>query len=135
MFFLNKKMSEMKSTNTFGVHFIIRPLKRNNQSLLYVRIVVNKRRIEISLKRTIDPELWDSASGCAKAIRETARELNSFIDDVRFKLIECYRQLQVQHKIITAVAIKSLFLGEEKRENTLCSLSNQKLCNYFISRT
>ena len=36
--------------------------------------------------------------------------------------MDCYHQLQLQNKVITSAAIKGLFLGEEKAENTLCAL-------------
>jgi len=48
----------MKSTNTFGIQFIIRlPRNENNlQALVYARITVNGRRAEISLKQKVDPK-------------------------------------------------------------------------------
>jgi integrase len=36
--------------------------------------------------------------------------------------MDCYDSMQMQNKIITADAIKNLFLGETKIENTLCGL-------------
>ena len=113
----------MKTTNTFGVQFIGRRLRGNpHEAVIYVRITVSKKRIEISLKRTVDPLYWNRSAGRIKGNKEIERRLNPYIEDVRYKLMECYRQLQVEKKTITAVAIKSLFLGEEKSENTLCGL-------------
>ena len=87
-----------------------------------MRINVNKKRLEISLKKTIDPGLWDNAAECIKGNKPEAKQLNKYISDGRFKLLDCYRQLQRQNKIITADAIKNLFVGETKVENTLCGL-------------
>ncbi len=50
------------------------------------------------------------------------RQVNPYIEDVRFKLIECYRELQLSNKPITGQNIKELFLGEEKQAHSLCSL-------------
>ncbi len=105
----------MKSTKTFGVRFIIRTHKNDLQhGLVYARITVDGKRIEISLKRTIDPELWDSRAGCVKGNKDAARQLNPYIDDVRCKLTEGYRQLQLQNKVITAAAIQVTFLKKSR---------------------
>ena len=84
--------------------------------------LVNKKRLEISLKKIIDPGLWYNAAECIKGKKLEAKQLNKYISDGRFKLLDCYRQLQRQNKIITAEAIKNLFPGEPKVENTLCGL-------------
>ena len=43
----------MKTIHTFGIRFILRTLKNNKESgLVYARITVNTKRIEISLKKT-----------------------------------------------------------------------------------
>jgi integrase/recombinase XerD len=113
----------MKTTNTFSVQFVIR-MKKNDSSnaIIYARINVNKKRLEISLKKEIQSLLWDNAAECLKGSKPEVKQLNKYISDVRFKLTDCYHELQMQNKIITADAIKSLFLGETKMENTLCGL-------------
>lgn len=113
----------MKSTNTFGVQFIARSGTSASGLLsIYVRITVNKKRLEISLKKTVDPQLWDAKARRVRGTREETRKLNNYIGDVRFKLMECYRELQLAHKPITPESIKALFLCEGTAEHTLCSL-------------
>ncbi|MEJ7738588.1 MAG: Arm DNA-binding domain-containing protein [Chitinophagaceae bacterium] len=113
----------MKSTNTFGVQFIARSGTSASGLLsIYVRITVNKKRLEISLKKTVDPQLWNAKARRVRGTREEKRKLNNYIGDVRFKLMECYRELQLAHKPITPESIKALFLGEGTAEHTLCSL-------------
>jgi hypothetical protein len=47
----------MKTTNTFGIQFIIRVQKNDDaKAIIYARITVNGKRLEISLKRIIDPD-------------------------------------------------------------------------------
>ena len=113
----------MKTANTFGIQFIIRANKRNSSmSLIYARITVNGRRIEISLKRTINSASWDHSKECVKGTSAEIKQLNNSIEEARFKLRECYMQLLMQGKHIGAETIKNLFLGETKSENTLCAL-------------
>ena len=102
----------MKTTNSFGVRFITRKIKSTeNQGLIYVRITVNGKRLEISLKRTVDLLYWDQKEGCVKGNKELEGHHNPYIDDMRYKLMDCYHQLQIHNKAVTATAIRSLFLG------------------------
>ncbi len=86
----------MKSTNTFGVQFVARNSKLSSLDLLiYARITVNSKRIEISLKKTVHSSYWDAKAGRVKGNKDLMRQVNPYIEDVRFKLIECYRELQL----------------------------------------
>lgn len=50
----------MKTTNTFGVHFMIRQDKlKEGKAPVYARITVNTDRILIGLKEWIEPKSWD----------------------------------------------------------------------------
>jgi site-specific recombinase XerD len=136
----------MRSQNTFGIHFILRMNKvKNGKAPLYARITVNTSRIEVSLKTLVETADWNSSKGLAKPKNEKAKELNSFLEQVRGQFADCYKQLQLQKKIINAEAIKNLFLGNDKKEHTLCSLmeyhninmrsvlSHGTLKNYFTT--
>ncbi len=137
----------MKTTNTFSIQFIIRTQKSDPaKALIYARISANAKRVEISLKRTIDPLTWHSSGEYVKGTSIEVKQLNKFIEETRYNLRECYQELRMQRKVITAEAIKNLFLGEIKSENTLCALidyhnTNMKdvlahgtLKNYFTTK-
>jgi hypothetical protein len=49
----------MRSSNTFGIQFVIRLSKqqKNDPATVFARISVNGRRCEISLKRKVDPKV------------------------------------------------------------------------------
>jgi len=112
----------MKSTNTLGLRFIARPANSPGQLHIYVRITVKKRRVEISLQKTVARSHWDAKIGCACCNRDVMRKINSYIEEVRSKLMECYSELQLKHRPLTCHTLKALFLGEEQPEHTLCSL-------------
>lgn len=113
----------MKSTNLFAVHFIARPIKvLPSEALLYVRISVGQKRVEISLRKKIPLEHWDVKSGCIKSNKKLMQELNPYLGDVRYGIMERVRQLQLEKKKLTPEAIKRLFLGEEEKHGTLCEL-------------
>ncbi len=85
----------MKTTNTFSVQFVIRSSKGNSEeAIIYARVNVNSRRTEISLKRSIHPSQWNASLQTVKGTKEQARQINKYIEEVRFRLMECYGQLQ-----------------------------------------
>jgi hypothetical protein len=48
----------MRGSNTFGLHFVLRPTPKATHAI-YVRIVVNGTRCELALKQTIDRKDWN----------------------------------------------------------------------------
>jgi integrase len=113
----------MKTTNTFGVHFLIRPDKlKEGKAPVYARITVNTDRVLIALKQWIDPRSWDIRNGAGKGAKEEIRSLNNYLSEVRTELGECYRELQLKKKAITAGDVKITFLRVEEIEHTLQSL-------------
>ncbi|MEP6683591.1 MAG: site-specific integrase [Parafilimonas sp.] len=137
----------MKTTQTFGVRFIALPkVNDSDNAYIYARITVSKKVIDISLKRTVLCSLWDSKKECLSSKTPEAKQINKFIDDTRYRLMECYQQLLLEHKVISTQAIKTLYLGETKADNTLLGLidyhnTNMKtilswgtLKNYYTTR-
>lgn len=113
----------MRATNTFGIQFIVRSNKaKNGMVLVYARISVDGRRIEVSLKKSIDPNDWDALKGKAKGSRPDIKELNLYLEQVRSTLFEHYRNLQFHNEFITADRIKNMFLGIDTNEQTLLRL-------------
>jgi integrase len=137
----------MRTTNSFGVHFITRTNKaKENKAILYARISVDSRRIEISLKNSINPDIWNKEKGMAKGRTEETRNINTYLEQIRGQLTECYQELTLKKKVITADAVKNLFCGNVEKEHSLLSVfdyhnSEMKttlewgtLKNYFTTR-
>ncbi len=114
----------MRSSNTFGIQFVIRLPKqqKSDQATVFARISVNGRRCEISLKKKVNPQNWDDAKGKARGTKDEIRKLNEHIERVRTIIADGYHQLIQQKKVITVDAVKSLFLGTDQNEITLIKL-------------
>ena len=114
----------MKTTNTFGVVFYLRKYKaRDGKAPIYARITVDGQRTDIALKRDIDMENnWNSAKGMAKGKSEEIRILNTYLEQVRSRLTECYQEIQIKKKLVTAEAVKNKFCGFEEKEHSLMSI-------------
>ena len=78
---------------SFTTRFFIK--HRNNNDHLYVRIIVNRKSSEISLKRTVDLRLWDDKRQQFKGGSEVSQSLNHYMNDVRGNLIFLIQQYTV----------------------------------------
>ncbi|MBL3658582.1 site-specific integrase [Fulvivirga sp. 2943] len=110
-------------TNTFGVVFYLRKYKANNgKTPIYARITVNGKRVDISIKRSIEESNWNTSKGLARGNREDVKNLNKYLEQVRSKIVQHYQNMVLQNKLVTAEAIRNEFLGIDKKEHTLCKL-------------
>lgn len=114
----------MRSSNTFGIQFVIRlsKLQKTDPATVFARISVNGRRCEISLKKKINPQNWDDVKGKARGTKDEIRKLNEHIERVRTLIADCYHALVQQKKVVTVDAVKALFLGDDENEMTLIKL-------------
>ena len=109
--------------STLGVNFFTRP-KRNNPNKLdiYLRITVNKKRSEMSIKRDVDVKDWDILRVKAKETSDQLITLNSYMDDVKAEVLNAHKELHAERKVITAKAIKLRYMGEDEERMTLLEL-------------
>ncbi len=113
----------MESTKTFSVRFILRhTIANSSDAAIYCRISYDKKRAELSADRSIDPRCWNPEKQIANGSKELMNRINPHLEEIRFKLTECYYKLKTQNSYITAEAIKRLYTGEEKVTNSLLSL-------------
>jgi site-specific recombinase XerD len=117
----------MKSTNTFGVHYTLRQNRPvDGKFPIYVRITVNKSRCELALKSYLLKEDWNNAKGAAKPKNQELKELNSYLEEVRSKIVTHYQRLALENTEVTAEAVKNAYLGISEKTTaekiTLCKL-------------
>lgn len=110
--------------NTFGVTFYLKKQKatQSGKAPIYARITVNGKRLEISVKRSIEDKSWNPIKGMAKGSREEITKLNQHLDQFKAGIIESYQHLAVQKKLITAELLKNTFLGKDQQDFTICKL-------------
>ena len=116
----------MKHANTFGVHFTLRTREQNGKNPVYARITVNKTRCELSLKHYLHKNDWNDIKGIAKPKNEELKQLNSYLEEVRGKLVRHYRELLMQEKEVTAESVKDAYVGkvEEEKKYSLLWLAS-----------
>ena len=83
---------------------------------VYLRITVDGNKVEITAKRTWQPDRWNHRSGRAEGTRDDARELNKGIDALVNQVHQARRLLIEENKDITPTNIKNLLVGVDDRK-------------------
>ena len=73
--------------NTFSVLFYPRrnDINKSGNASIYLRITINGKRSELSLKRKVPLTKWNSEAGKVRGTTIDVRELNRYIDTIKIK--------------------------------------------------
>ena len=113
----------MKVMNSFGIYFNLRTEKeKDGKAPVYVSITVNGRKVLVATKQSISVRCWDMNKGFGKSNTAEGKEVNAYLDKIRQSIRECYQELQIQRKVITAELIKAAFLRNGNDEHTLAEI-------------
>ena len=110
--------------DNFTVLFHLRNNRGSNERLknIYTRIAINSTRMELSVKQSIDCQLWDEKRGTARPANAECRALNNFLEQLRSSYVECYRQMVLQKKEITLLTFKNQYFGIVDEQHAISSL-------------
>ncbi|REE27269.1 site-specific recombinase XerD [Winogradskyella pacifica] len=115
----------MRTVKTLGVHFWVNKQKEiNGEVLLYARVTIDQKRVNISLKRKVPLKLWDSKQRKVIGSSSKAKEINEYLELTKSELYNHYQILRSSNKLITADDIKNEFLQEGEDSKTLIELIN-----------
>jgi len=113
----------MRTSQTFSISFFVRKKKKQQElALLYTRITVNGKLLEISLKRTVAVNRWNQSAGKMLGTGMESQHINKKIDETKTLLYKAYDNLLKQDQVITAHLIKARFLGTDQQHHTLTHL-------------
>ena len=117
---------------TFAILFYVKRTKllRNGEAPIFMRITVDALRTEMGIKRSINLSEWVEKKGCAKSTNPKNRELNHYLEHIRYRLYEIQKELEDENKTITAELLKNRYMGINEANITFVELyteHNQKL--------
>ncbi|SDK74901.1 hypothetical protein SAMN04488034_101326 [Salinimicrobium catena] len=105
----------MRTNATFSVLFWVYSQRtKNNEAPLYVRISVNRKKLNISLKRKVEVNRWDSVKQRVRGTGTKARDLNLFLDQEHARLVQIYQEIRYQGKVISPENIKARYFKEDQ---------------------
>lgn len=121
----------MRTSSTFSVLFWVygkRVIK--DRVNIYLRITLNGKRVNISLKKKINITTWDEKNQRAKGTDKDSRILNLYLNEVQSKIYRIYEDFKKEEKPFTSQMIKARYLGEDRRRfsfQNLIDYHNEKM--------
>lgn len=124
--------------STFNVNFLLRKHKmlKNGEAPICMRISVNCRSVDISIKRSVAPEIWNQTRECCTSTGKVGKELNRYIDTMRAKILQIHRELEIDGVRVTADAIRDKLYGRDESQKTLVEVyaEHNKRCRALIGK-
>lgn len=124
---------------TFRILFFVKRTRiaKNGEIPVQLKVTVNRERVEVSINMTIQPDLWNVATEKSIGKDRKSVELNSRLDTIRFRLMEIYREMELNAEDITARKIVNKYLGiETKTKIMLLGIfrDHNEKCNKLIGK-
>lgn len=112
---------------TFNILFFAKwkKLLKNGEAPIYMRLTVNGSTSEVSLKRSIDPKLWDAPRNKAKGSTQASKDINDYLSSVRGQIYTHQQTLQERGKVINSKTLLNTFLGIGEKQWGLVELFQQ----------
>ena len=109
---------------TFSFIFYLKKPKLYEKGLvpIYLRITIDGKRSEISIKREADPDNWNSKAGRMDGKSEKVRQFNGYLDTLQSQLYAAHQALIRDHKMITAEALKNRYTGASEKQRMLIEI-------------
>lgn len=103
---------------------------------IYLRIIIDGNRADLSTKQWILPSNWDKNKQCVKGRNEEAQTINNYLIDVKAKVQKEFNLLCEAGENFTISDLKNAISGKKVKSRTLFSVfeENNKLLNLEIGK-
>jgi site-specific recombinase XerD len=101
---------------TFGLLFYVKRSKMTTDGTapIYLRITIDGERIEISSKRSVIPDKWNTKAQKLTGNSEEVRSVNAYIKTLEHEVYEAHRSMIVKKLPLTAVGLKNILFKKEQ---------------------
>lgn len=100
-------------------------LSKDGKVSIYLRITVNGKRSELSIKRKINPNKWNSIAGRMDGNNEEAYAINRYINAISAKIYKIQEKFLIEDRPFNALIVKNTFLNKENGKKTLLKFFNE----------
>ncbi len=97
-------------------------LDKNGRASLFLRITVDGKRCELSIKRKIEPQNWDSHKGKLKGSNPAAQQLNTFLEEIRSRIYKIQGKFVSEGRPYSAKMVRNAFQGKDIKYKTLLTI-------------
>lgn len=106
----------MKRT-TFKICFYIQKSRvaKDGQAPILLRVTINGQRAVISVNLKVNPKNWNAVAGKSIATSRMDDELNARLDTIRLRLMQIYREMELDREPISAQKVVDKYLGRDSK--------------------
>lgn len=118
--------------STFSILFYIKRKKllKNGDAPVYMRVTVDGRFLEASLKRGVNPKMWNEKKQRSTGRDRLSLELNDYIADTLAKLLKIHQRFIDEKKIINPKTILDEWAGRVEKPKMLCEVFKEENLKY-----
>ena len=115
--------------HSFSIYFYLkrRKLQKDSKSTIMLRIIVNNKATDVSLKISILQEHWDKQNRRVSDMNPEAHDINAYLDKVSSTLQHHYRQAQLEGKHLTASMLKQRFMATGSNPSSLLEIFDKQV--------
>ena len=110
----------MKRT-TFKICFYIQKTRiaKDGQVPVLLRVTINGQRAVVSVNRKVNPKNWNAVAGRSIANTRMDDELNARLDTIRLRLMQIYREMELDREPISAQKVIDKYLGRDAKSTIM----------------
>lgn len=106
-----------------GIQFVGRISKVDPKTMqLFLRLTVDGRRSEFSLKKSVPKQSWNNVKGAVKGNSVESNRINEALEEIKSFVISKYHEMMVRDLPFTVDDLKSAVLGIEEEDFCLREL-------------
>ena len=115
--------------HSFSIYFYLkrRKLQKDSKSTIMLRIIVNNKAADVSLKTSILQEHWDKQNRRVSDMNPEAHDINAYLDKVSSTLQHHYRQAQLEGKQLTAGMLKQRLMATGSNPPSLLEMFDKQV--------
>ncbi len=125
--------------NSFSLLFYIKKCKadKSGRANIYLRITMDGQRAELSIRRKVLVDKWNSDMNLARGSSDESLEINRYINTIKNKLYSIEQRRVSEGKPITAILLRNLYLGKDSNKKMLLEIfeEHNKKMNKLIGKS
>lgn len=123
-------MQQRKSTFSILIYIKRKKLLKNGDAPVYMRVTVDGRFLEASLKRGVNPKVWNEKKQRSTGRDRLSLELNDYLDDTLAKLLKIHQRFTDEKKVINPKTILDEWNGRVEKPKMLCEVFKEDNLKY-----
>lgn len=122
----------LQRKSTFSILFYIKRKKllKNGDAPVYMRVTVDGRFLEASLKRGVNPKVWNEKKQRSTGRDRLSLELNDYLDDTLARLLKIHQRFTDEKKVINPKTILDEWNGRVEKPKMLCEVFKEDNMKY-----